>query len=610
MHTDEEIKSIITIKQLLEELERSIGSYSVDEIIHSLRKYLHEGSKDPTKIHPTDGVIREEPFGEISFGASWILLIAFAQKDSPKDSSLKTPSEEQFAAWSKTFMKIVHQLKDLAYCRRFLMDEVLKFPDKIKAWEIVDESLWKDIAPFIPTVCHNRIQNERVQSNFVRNSSVPIARSNKLTKLFIDGLSKELQKKLIEHIKNEFNGMSLEVLHMNLYLLSHIICKQEGVSSASEVDQYFQETPAKLIDTTDEKQLHQTVNEIKQLLNILSTTSDEISTKYSKIKDALFQQKTMLVNENPFWDTPIYQTVQNGEIVYNCPDLNFLNLRLETIVIRCVDKWRENLPEKEKNTAKNIGTSRELFLYERINYHKELFVEGGIVRLDEKMEAQRYLDFIPETHGLLLLADSIVETPENIVIIECKNSLGIWGAFDIDNRERYYNTLTRIKDALVQCNNTLKALKPEPRKLKPIFHFVLCNENVWIEASIVAYIFYLGQKHHNSKPRVNELDIYPGNFSINSFSEFETLLNTNTLDRFIDDCREKAAIMNRETTDEEAFNIIKESIAIQFSHELEITENSLKYYKNIVDIIENRVKSHKGTQTACAVDVNKERRTT
>lgn len=588
MYSQEEIESNGIIKQCMELLEKQIRAYPLGVLMHSLREYIYDGSHDSTKVHPTKGVISSEPLGIVSFGCPWILLIAIAQKDSPKNNSLQKPGEKKFYEWSKTLEQLVDRLQNEAYHGRHLTIDFMEFPKKIKDWEIVDETLWKkDIAPFIPTSAHSRIKNTHAQGNFVRNPIFPIARSYKLTKLFIESLEVEveLQKNLTQYISDTFCGMSLETLHINLFRLSYIVCEQKGILPASKIDQHLQESPAKLIDAADQKQLHQIVSEIKQLLNILSTTFDEISTKYAKIKDALFQQKTMLVNDNPFFDKPIYQyqTVQNDETIYICPSITLFNLCLETILIHLVDEWREKLPKEEKSTVKNIGKSRELFLHERINYHKDLFVEGGIVSLDKKDEAQKYLKFEPKDHGSLSLADFIVETPENIVIIECKNSFGIWRPF-YENNNKYYESLERIKEALDQCNKTQKMLKSE-RKTKPVFNIVLCNENVWIEGAIVGFILYLGQKYNASSDKVKELEIRPGNYSILSFAAFDFLLYTKTLDRFIRECRDNAKPFDFPIEDDAAYNQLIKALNNMFNYHGDISEPSLEYSRNILNEI-------------------------
>lgn len=353
------------------------------------------------------------------------------------------------------------------------------------------------------------------------------------------------------------------------------MCEQKGILTASKIDRHLQEFPAKLIDAADQKQLHQIVCEIKQLLNSLSTTSYEISAKYAKIKDALFQQQTMLLNDNPFFEKPIYRATQKGETIYICPDISLLNLHLETILIRLVDEWRENLPKKEKSTVKNIGKSRESFLYERINYHKDLFVEGGIVSLDEETEAQRYLDIELEKYENISKADFIVETPENIVIVECKNSFGIWRPF-YENKDKYYDSLERIKKALDQCNKTHIMLKPD-RKTKPVFHIVLCNENVWIEGAIVGLIFHLGQTYNSTSDKVKELEIRPGNYSILSIAAFDFLLYTKTLDRFIQKCRDNAKSFKPPMADDDAYNKLIKALNNMFNYHDAINGQSFEY---------------------------------
>jgi hypothetical protein len=576
MHIDGEIKSNKMIKQSLEELENQIGAYPLNELIHSLREYLYEALHDPRKVDPTNGVRPMESFWRISFGCPWIIFIAISQKDSPKNSHLQKPDEKQFDKWSNMLKKIVDQLLTPAYGRRFLMNDFIAFPEKIKAWEIVDESRWKkDIAPFIPPPAHTRILNTHIQNNFVRNASFPIARSYILTKLFIDGLEKELQQKLTQHITDTFGCKNLESLHISLYQLSHIILEQKGVLAASKIHDYLTESKKQQVSVSDPKQLNQIVSEIEKLLKFLSTTADEISTKYSKVKNALFEQKTMLVNDNPFLDKPLYQEIHNEETHYICLDRILFNMRLETILIHFVDKWRENLPENEKNNAKYIGTSRESYLHKRIEYHKDLLVEGGIARLDEIEEAGRYLDFKPKDHGCSSFADFIVETSENIVIIECKNSFGIWRPF-YEDKDKYYDSLDRIKKALDQCNKTHEKLKTE-RKTKRVFHIVLCNEKLWNEGAIVGLILHLGQKHNTSSDKVKKLLIKPGNYSILSIAAFDFLLYTKTLDKFISECRERAKPFDSPIKDNEAYDLIIAAENNLFNYHDAITDQSFEY---------------------------------
>lgn len=576
MHIENEEESNKMIKQSLEELENQIGAYPLNELIHSLREYLYEALHDPRKVDPTNGVRPMESFWRISFGCPWIIFIAISQKDSPKNSHLQKPDEKQFDKWSNMLKKIVDQLLTPAYGRRFLMNDFIAFPEKIKAWEIVDESRWKkDIAPFIPPPAHTRILNTHIQNNFVRNASFPIARSYILTKLFIDGLEKELQQKLTQHITDTFGCKNLESLHISLYQLSHIILEQKGVLAASKIHDYLTESKKQQVSVSDPKQLNQIVSEIEKLLKFLSTTADEISTKYSKVKNALFEQKTMLVNDNPFLDKPLYQEIHNEETHYICLDRILFNMRLETILIHVVDKWRENLSEKEINSVKNIGISRELFLDERLYDHKDLFVKDGVVRLDKKVEAAKYLDFKPKTHGSLSLADFVVETPENIVIIECKNSFGVWRPF-YEDKDKYYDSLDRIKKALDQCNNTHKRLKPE-RKAKPVFHLVLCNENLWIESAIVGLIFHLGQKYNSTSANVKERLIRPGNYSVLSMAAFDFLLYAKTLDKFISECREKAKPFDSQIEDNNAYDLIVAAENNLFNYHDAITDQSFEY---------------------------------
>lgn len=219
MHIDGEIESNKSIKQLLEQLEKQIGAYPLDVLIDSLREYIYDGSNDSTKVHPTKGVISSEPLGMIFFGCSWILLIAIAQKDSLKNNSLQKPGEEQFYEWSKTLEQLVDRLQNEAYHGRHLTIDFVEIPKKIKDWEILDTKSWyswNKVKNFIPTTAHARIKSTHVQSNFVRNLIIPIARSYKLTQLFIDGLAIKLQENLTQHISDTFCGMSLETLHINL----------------------------------------------------------------------------------------------------------------------------------------------------------------------------------------------------------------------------------------------------------------------------------------------------------------------------------------------------------------------------------------------------------
>lgn len=464
-----------------------------------------------------------------------------------------------------------------------ILRDFQEFPQIIEDWGMIDAGQWKTVVEYIPTTAHNKCKNIETQANYVRNPVIPICRSYKLTKLFIDELKKDLQRKLTKHILDTFCGMSLETLHINLFRLSCIMWEQKGILSASKIDRHLQESPAKLIDEADQRQLNQIVCEIKQLLNILSTTSDEICAKYAKAKDDLFKQKTMLVNENPFYDNPVYQNIENDEIEYVCPSISLLNLRLETILIRLVEEWREKLPKEEKNTVKNIGKSRELFLYERIHYHKDLYVEGGIVSLDKPYEAQKYLIFEPKDHGSLSLADFIIETPENIVIVECKNSLGIWRPF-YEKKDKYYDSLERIKKALDQCNKTHIMLKPD-RKTKPVFHIVLCNENVWIEGAIVGLILHLGQKHNSSRDKIKELEIKPGNYSILSIAAFDFLLYTKTLDRFIRECRDNAKPFDFPIADDSVYNQLIKALNNMFNYHDAISERSFEYSRNILNEI-------------------------
>lgn len=585
MHIENEEESNRMIKQRLVQLENQIRDYPLNELIHSLREYLYEARRDPRKVDPTNGVVSTESLGQISFGCSWIIFIAISQKDSPKNSHLQKPDEKQFDKWSNMFRKIVDKLIYRPYVRRFLMNDFMEFPEKIKAWEIVDESRWKDIAPLIPTIAHARVQNEGIQSNFVRHSSFPIVRSYKLTKLFIDGLEKDLQQKLTQHITDTFGCMNLEFLHLNLYRLSCIMLEQKGVLSASKLYKYLQESKKQQVSVSDPKQLNQIVSEIEKLLKILSTTDDEMSAEYSKVKKALFQQKTMLVNDNPIFDKPIYQTIQNGETHYICPNIILLNLQLETILIRVVDKWRENLPENEKNNAKYIGTSRELFLYERLSHHEDLFVKGGVVRLDIKAEAAKYLDFNPTIFDSLSLADFVVETPENIVIIECKNSFGVWRPF-YEDKDKYYDSLDRIKKALDQSNETHTMLKYE-LKTKPVFHIVLCNEKLWVESAIVGLILHLGQKYNSTSPKLKELLIRPGNYSVLSIAAFDFLLYTKTLDKFISECRERAKPFDSPIKDNEAYDLIIAAENNLFNYHDAITDQSFEYSNMVLrEIIE------------------------
>ena len=91
----------------------------------------------------------------------------------------------------------------------------------------------------------------------MRNASFPIARSYILIKLFIDGLEKELQQKLTQHITDTFGCKNLESLHISLYQLSHIILEQKGVLAASKIHDYLTESKKQQVSVSDPKQLNQ-----------------------------------------------------------------------------------------------------------------------------------------------------------------------------------------------------------------------------------------------------------------------------------------------------------------------------------------------------------------
>lgn len=428
------------IKQRLEKLEKQIGSYSLDILLPSLMSFMYN-----RKEYKDNDTL-------IGFGCHWIVFIAIANKDLQNNNNFNSPTEVQFLEWSKTLKQIFDLLIKPEYYRKHLMEDFIDFPNKIKEWDIIKEEDWKNIFPYLPTMSHFRETNTHTLSNFTCNPIFPIIRSYELTQLFIDALGDTLRDKLNQYIQNEFKQTSLEYLHINLYRIASFFVANKGVIKEIEITTLLQDKEKNPVFDPEQSDWTNPSKDIIHLLDCLSIKNDEeISQSYAKTKDNLFQQKTMLVNDNPFIDKPIYQTIQNNEPVYICPSISLFNLRLETILIRLVDTWREKLPKKEENVAKNIGKSRELFLHKRITYHKDLFVEDGFVRLDIEAEAERYLKFEPKKFGSLPLADFIVETPENIVIIECKNSLGIRRPF-YEDKDKYYESLDRIKKALNQCN--------------------------------------------------------------------------------------------------------------------------------------------------------------
>lgn len=555
------------IKQRLEQLEKQIGSYPLDILLLSLVNYMY-------KCKEKDSLI--------GFGCHWIVFIAIANKDLQKNSASTHPSKVEFLEWSKALKQIFDMLIKPEYCIKNTLKGFREIPDTIKKWGIINEDNWKNIFPYLPTMSHFREINTHTLSNFTCNPTFPIVRSYELTQLFIKDLNQDLAKKLTEHIQNQFFGMNLETLHFNLYKISYFFVTNNGVIKETEIIKLVQDQEKNRAFDPEQSDWTNPSKDIISLLNFLSITYDEISNQYKKTKDTLFQQETMLVNDNPFIDKPLYKTSKDNETIYICPSISLFNMRLETMLIRVVDMWCDNLVKQEENSVKNIGISRESFLNKRITHHKDLFIHDGIVRLDKdkETEAQRYLEFKHEAFNSLSKADFIVETPENIVIIECKNSLGIWRPF-YEDRDKYYESLDRIKKALDQCNKTHSILKSD-RKTKHVFHIVVCNENVWIEGAIVGLILHLGQKHNSTSDKVKELLIKPGNYSILSIAAFDFLLNTNTLDKFIKECRDNAKLFDSEIEDDEAYNLIIKSINNIFEYPDAINEKSLKYSEKIL----------------------------
>lgn len=288
----------------------------------------------------------------------------------------------------------------------------------------------------------------------------------------------------------------------------------------------------------DEKKSDEILAQVLALLNFLSLDATTASSKYYEMKGKLSQNKTLLINENPFWEKPLTKCIfDDGETIYFCPSVSILKIRLETIFIRIIDAWINSNKNKKdwKNPESLRGAVCEEYILERLKYHNitDLLIKD-FAKLDNQGEAKKYISIKEdEEYDQLSIADFIFETKKYIVILECKNSLGVWRPF-YENSKEYFLSLNRMLGTLKQCYKTRQKLK---KHSKPVFSLVIANENIWIEGAIVTLILH---EANASEEKRSNLNHNLGDFSFISIPMFDYLLSTNSIDRFIDDCKKKA----------------------------------------------------------------------
>jgi hypothetical protein len=519
--------------ETLNSLEAEIVEFDLKALLNTLSTQMHD---------ITYSLVKREDDGnrEIATTAPWIAFIAIAISQKNYTGCLLSENKGYIKNWAQQLNILFDSLSDNEKLHVNIIQDFIKLPEKAIAEKLISNGAWElKILPYLATTSHFRNKNIETQSNYTTNAILPIVRDYKYVKAFLSSLNNQKQRDSFDNfLKRHLGTSNINSIAVNLQRISSILYNTQGqVYKKDLLDKLKDEKsiPSWSKDSDDPRQAD-ILAQVEALLDFLSLEATQISSKYEEMKEKLSQNKTLLINENPFWQTPLARCIfDEGEIVYICPSISILKVRLETIFIRIIDEWIKSIEDaKVKKEFESLrGPICEEYILERLQYSKTLIKE--LANLDKQDEAEKYIDTAnSQEYNQISRADCIFKTEKFIVILECKNSLGIWRPFYEDSTQ-YFSSLERMLHALIQCNETSEKLKD--KRNKKVFSLVSANENIWIEGAIVALILHEAQA---SKEERSNLNFNLGDFSFISIPMFNYLLSTNSIDRFIDDCIKKA----------------------------------------------------------------------
>ncbi len=252
--------------------------------------------------------------------------------------------------------------------------------------------------------------------------------------LLADKLKEQLQDllNLNDFIEKEIGFLSIDAFHQPLYDVFLLFYKNNGIIRLHELDgilstvedMYAVEGNRRIINRDD----------VIKLLNLLSSSYEEINTAYHQFKINIKNKNTLLTKENPFFDKPIFKYEDNEDFLYICPSPYIFFVNIGRLFSLLFYKHIQKLNNVREIEVRN-GKAYEAYINDILRHYDEK-VGFQFYNLDDEKKkikdgsGSNILQKIKDEKGdQIPCADFIIETDNYILIVECKNSIGLRDPF-------------------------------------------------------------------------------------------------------------------------------------------------------------------------------------
>ena len=448
------------------------------------------------------------------------------------------------------------------------------------------------IFPTLTFSSDTRIKNKEIESSYYwSDPGLAVFKSLFLAIKLDSKLSSEKIRKKLNN-KNYMSGFlkthgfsSVEKFHEALFLVFEIFRNNKGVIKLKKVIIHLKAVNNIKKANFSEIEINDRVKDVLKIISFISITVDIIKSSYKYFKQKLTTKTVLLDSINPFYGKPILEYKENEESLFICPSLYLLLIKInrlffsllyqynQSLIKNYIEIEKENIEKYIKTINNEIGKSYEAYINDILRHYAEKIGYQFFNLDDEKQKIsdgkrskilQRIKD---EKGGQIPCADFIIETDNYIVIVECKNSIGLRDPFyknysHPDEPHPLLSSWNRMHGSFLQCFKTKNNLHQDlTHKRKMIFYLVVVNEMVVAEAAVFGMYVYHAKLSHQSI-KIDELDLKFGEFSMISLPMFDYLIASGSLENFAKTCEENAKLLYNEKDENKLFDRIEASLNI------------------------------------------------
>ena len=566
-----------TMIELLNELETDLGSFSKQSILEEGTRYCwvtlnKQNEKDEYFIR----------------AFNWFCFIAIAKGiDSYSQDFM---NENRRLELATKLIDFLTKAIDPQNCRKLIdpfvhdLDRLsLQFANYLIEKKIRDNhlqnlhSLSKEervkIFQCLTYASDTKIKNMEVESRYYwSDPGLAVKKSLFLAERLDTQLNNEkIRKKLnnksyVNNFCNDKLGCSsIHKFQERLFLIFEIFRYNQGIVKGNEIATYlknFQE------NNLDKKEIELLEKDILRIIVCISITDGDIKLAYNDhFKRNLRKKETLFDNQNPFYDKPIFQYEKDERIIFICPSPYLLLIKIGQLFSLLFYQYNQSLlknviGEDEKNNIEKdvrrvndqIGKAHESYINDCLDHYSK---KGKFEYYDLEKEERRKIT-LKKNEQHKSRADFLIETNNYIFLVECKNSIGLRDAFYkpyIHPKEPHplFSTWNRLTGSFNQCYETENNLSETfLDKGKKVFYLVVVNEMVLAEAAVFGmYVYYAKDPLF-----ISNLNLTFGKFSMVSLPVFDYLIASDSLEKFVQTCEEKAQLVYNESDENTLFNRI------------------------------------------------------